>query len=78
MKKIVLKIINFYQATLSPDHSARGKHCFPNGYCRYFPSCSEYTKQAIIKNGLFKGFFQGIYRLLRCNPLLRGGLDLVK
>lgn len=78
VNNIAIKIIELYQSTLSPDHSRWGKLRFPNGYCQYYPSCSEYTMRSIRKNGLIKGFFQGLYRIFRCNPLSRGGIDLVK
>lgn len=70
-------IIGIYQKLLSPDHSFWGKHRFPNGYCRYYPSCSEYTKQAIAFHGVLRGIFMGAYRILRCNPFSRGGFDPV-
>ncbi len=77
MKKIILKIITFYQRTLSPDHSWFAyKH--PYGFCRYYPSCSEYAKQAVEKHGVLKGAGMASRRVLRCNPLRRGGWDPIK
>jgi len=76
MKKILISLITLYQKTLSPDHGwFKAQH--PHGFCRYYPTCSEYTKQAIQKHGLF-GLFMGFFRVLRCNPWSRGGVDLVK
>jgi putative membrane protein insertion efficiency factor len=46
--------------------------------CRYEPSCSLYTVQAIEKYGVLKGLFMGILRVLRCHPFARGGFDPVK
>jgi len=43
--------------------------------CRYEPSCSLYTVQAIEKYGVLKGLFMGILRVLRCHPFARGGFD---
>jgi putative membrane protein insertion efficiency factor len=43
--------------------------------CRYTPTCSEYTKQALAKYGLFKGSLMGMYRIVRCNPWSQGGED---
>jgi putative membrane protein insertion efficiency factor len=74
MKKYVLKLIRLYQKTLSPDHGIFSKK-YPQGYCRYNPSCSEYTYEAIEKYGLLKGGLKGGYRILRCNPFSKGGDD---
>lgn len=69
MKRIVIGIINVYQKYISP---ILGKHC------RYYPTCSEYTKQAIKKYGIFKGTFYGIKRVMKCNPFSKGGYDPLK
>ncbi len=63
-----------YQYTLSPDHGPM-KAAYPHGYCRFYPSCSEYTRQAILKNGLIIGSVRGAWRIARCNPLSEGGID---
>jgi len=46
--------------------------------CRYYPSCSEYAAQAILKHGPLRGFGMAAWRLLRCNPCSPGGFDPVK
>lgn len=75
MKKIILKIIKFYQATLSPDH---GFVFFGSSMrCRFYPSCSQYTCEAIEKFGVAAGLFKGAARILRCSPFSKGGVDLV-
>lgn len=74
-KKILIKIISLYQRTISPDY---GWFKHPVGYCRFYPSCSEYSKQAIEKYGAIKGFFLSIKRILRCNPWGKGGVDELK
>ncbi|MFA7244264.1 MAG: membrane protein insertion efficiency factor YidD [Patescibacteria group bacterium] len=77
MKKIVIKIIELYQRTLSPDtgwFSAR----FSGGYCKYTPHCSEYGRQAVMKYGAGKGLALAFWRVLRCNPWSGGGIDEVK
>jgi putative membrane protein insertion efficiency factor len=68
MKKLVLFLIRFYQKFVSP--------CFPPS-CRYTPTCSQYTFEAVQKYGVIKGLFLGIKRILRCNPFFPGGDDPV-
>jgi hypothetical protein len=72
MKKILIKIINWYQKNISLWLESK------NIRCKYYPTCSEYTKQAIIKYGALKGVFLGIARILRCNPFSKGGYDPLK
>ena len=45
---------------------------------KYYPTCSEYTKQAILKYGILKGGGLGIFRILKCNPFSKGGYDPLK
>lgn len=63
--------IEHYQKEISPR---KPKNC----RCPYTPSCSEYTKQAIIKYGAFRGILKGAWRIFRCNPFTKGGHDPVK
>jgi len=70
-----LWLIRFYQKTISPDHGFF-KAFFRHGYCRFYPSCSEYGYQVIKKRGLFIGLFKTTWRILRCNPWNKGGVDL--
>lgn len=77
MRKPVLLLIRLYQKTLSPDHGPL-KAKFPYGYCRFQPTCSEYSYQAIEKYGIIKGGAMGTWRILRCNPFSNGGDDPVK
>ncbi len=46
--------------------------------CRYWPSCSEYALQAIQKHGVLKGGLLGAWRIMRCNPWSKGGIDPVR
>jgi hypothetical protein len=71
-------MIKFYQKIFSPDHSFWSKTVYPYGYCRFYPSCSEYSYQAIEKYGIFKGSFMSIKRIFRCNPFSKGGFDPLK
>lgn len=76
-KKAALGAIKWYQRFWSPDHSHR-KAQYPYGYCRFTPSCSQYTYDAIEKYGVIHGSIQGLWRILRCNPFSKGGYDPVK
>ena len=70
MKKFLLACIGFYRKHLS---SMKGYSS-----CKYYPTCSEYTKQAIKKYGALKGSILGVARILRCNPFSKGGYDPLK
>ena len=72
MKKILIKIIEWYQKNISEWLD------YKNIKCKFYPTCSEYTKQAIEKYGAFKGSMLGIARILRCNPFSKGGYDPLK
>lgn len=76
-KNFALVSIRIYQKTLSADHSFWAN---PSKFrvCIFYPSCSEYTYQAIEKYGLIKGTFLGIKRIIRCNPISKGGFDPLK
>lgn len=71
MKKILIKIIKIYKKTFSKILSEKGIHC------KYYPTCSEYTMQAIEKYGCIKGGYYGAKRIIRCNPFSKGGYDPV-
>jgi putative membrane protein insertion efficiency factor len=68
MKNIVLFLIRCYQILISP---LLGRNC------RFYPTCSNYTYEAIKKHGLLRGLFLGGKRLLKCHPFHPGGVDLV-
>lgn len=68
LKKIFIFPIKIYKRFISP--------CLPPR-CRYYPSCSSYAIQAIEKHGVIKGIILGAWRILRCNPFARGGVDHV-
>lgn len=73
-RQALVGLIRFYQKTLSPDHGLL-KAAHPYGYCRYYPTCSEYGAQAITKYGVVKGGLLAIWRIIRCNPWVKGGAD---
>lgn len=76
MQKIVLFLIKIYQKTLSLDHGIFSK-IYGKPLCRFYPTCSEYTFQAVKKFGIFKGFWLGLKRVSRCHPWNEGGFDPV-
>lgn len=76
MKQIILKIIRVYQKLFSFDHAFWSQpHKFR--VCIHYPSCSEYTYQAVERFGVLKGIRLGFLRLLRCNIFFKGGVDEV-
>lgn len=77
-RNIAVGAIRLYQKVLSPDHSFWAKTIYPLGYCKYHPSCSEYGKQVMKKRGLLIGTLKATWRILRCNPWSKGGIDLPK
>ncbi len=77
MKKLVLNSIRFYQKYLSLENGVLGK-LFPNQHiCRFTPSCSQYTFEAVEKFGAARGLSRGFLRILRCQPISKGGFDPV-
>jgi len=68
LTRLVLALIRFYQRWISPGLPAA---------CRYTPTCSEYSYQAIAKYGIIKGGMLAVWRIIRCNPFTRGGYDPV-
>lgn len=74
MKQIACLLIRFYQIVISPPlHFLAG----PMGGCRFTPTCSQYTLEAVQKYGAFKGSWLGLKRILRCNPWGGSGYDPV-
>ncbi|PIZ55633.1 membrane protein insertion efficiency factor YidD [bacterium (Candidatus Torokbacteria) CG_4_10_14_0_2_um_filter_35_8] len=76
LKYPLLLLIKLYQHTLSPDHGILSLF-FSYGFCRFHPTCSEYTYQAIKTHGVSKGSFLGLKRILKCHPFNTGGYDPV-
>lgn len=74
---LAVKIIRIYQKTLSFDHGPL-KNFYPHGFCRFYPSCSQYGLEAIEKYGIIRGGVMTLWRVLRCNPWNKGGHDPVK
>ncbi|WP_179395204.1 membrane protein insertion efficiency factor YidD [Lacticaseibacillus absianus] len=68
MRRVLEGVVRVYQRFISP--------LIPPS-CRYYPTCSTYMIQALRKHGALKGTVMGLARILRCNPLVPGGLDPV-
>lgn len=68
IRSICLGLIRSYQYFISP---------LLGPACRFYPSCSAYTYDAIMLHGVFKGIYLGFRRILRCHPLHPGGYDPV-
>lgn len=68
MRHAVAAVIRVYQLVLSPALPAS---------CRYYPSCSQYAREAVLKHGIARGLYLAARRLVRCNPWSPGGVDLV-
>ena len=66
MKALLTWLIKFYQRRISPLK----KPC-----CRFYPTCSQYALMAIEKYGVLQGTAKSIWRILRCNPFCKGGVD---
>ena len=62
-RALCIRMISFYQRKLS------------HGTCLYSPTCSEYTKRCINNHGVIVGIILGMWRILRCNPFSKGGID---
>lgn len=78
MKKIMLFLIKFYQKYFSFDSGFFKRLFLTDKACRFTPTCSEYTHQAVKKYGIIAGSAKGVSRILRCNPFNRGGFDPLK
>jgi hypothetical protein len=69
MRKLIVAILRLYKLAISP--------MLPSA-CRYYPSCSDYMRQAVEKYGPVRGLWMGIKRIARCHPFHQGGLDPVR
>jgi len=68
MKRVALSLIRFYQKAISPSMPPS---------CRFFPTCSQYSYDAMEKYGVWRGGWMAARRIMRCNPLHPGGYDPV-
>jgi len=70
VKYVGIGFVRLYRVTLGP--------LFGSGHCKYHPSCSQYAIDAFREYGFFKGAVLAGWRLLRCNPWSRGGVDYAR
>ncbi|MET0028850.1 MAG: membrane protein insertion efficiency factor YidD [Candidatus Thiodiazotropha sp.] len=68
MRQIMIFLIRLYQTILSP---------FVGQHCRFYPSCSAYSLEAIEKHGALRGLWLSVKRVSRCHPWHEGGVDPV-
>ncbi|HDJ29950.1 MAG TPA: membrane protein insertion efficiency factor YidD [Candidatus Acetothermia bacterium] len=68
LKRILVGMITIYQRVISPAFPSR---------CRFYPTCSQYSKEAILKYGPGKGTYLAVRRIMRCHPRNPGGYDPV-
>ena len=68
LRKLAVAPIRFYQYCISPLFPAR---------CRYYPSCSAYAREAVLRHGIGKGGLLAVWRIARCHPWSEGGYDPV-
>lgn len=77
-KKMLLTSIRFYQKYLSLNYTWARVLFLTDKSCRFIPTCSQYSYEAIKKYGIIKGLFLGLKRIIRCHPFSRGGIDPLK
>ncbi len=77
MKYLFIFLIKLYQKTVSPDHGLF-KALYPHGFCKFYPSCSEYAVQSINSKGVVIGIWLAVKRIARCNPFTNPKIDPVR
>ncbi len=75
MKKMILAFIRFYQKTSFFHNYFFRQFFLSDRVCRFTPTCSEYTYQAVDKYGAVNGLWLGLKRIIRCHPWNKGGYD---
>ncbi len=67
MRGLIIVFLKLWRTFISP--------LYPPS-CRYYPTCSEYAILSVQKHGAFRGTLKALWRVLRCNPWSKGGVDL--
>jgi len=78
MKKIILRSIRAYQRTRFTSRSLFRSLTLSESACRFYPTCSQYSYQAIDKYGIVKGGLLSLKRVFKCHPWSKGGNDPLK
>ena len=76
MQLLIISLISLYQRALSPDHGVV-RVVYPFGFCRYYPTCSEYARHALCAYGVIRGSARAMARISRCTPWSKGGVDML-
>jgi len=77
MRNLVLFLIRFYQRYIGGASGLLKIIWVSEKVCRFLPTCSQYTYEAIERYGILKGSFLGVKRIIRCHPFSKGGVDPV-
>ena len=78
MKRIILNLIRFYQKTSFFHNYFFRLFFLSDRVCRFMPTCSQYSYEAVEKYGVLKGTWLTLKRVLHCHPWSKGGFDPVK
>lgn len=70
----ILFLIRIYQLTFSPDHGVMRAR-YTHGYCRHYPTCSQYAYEAVIMSGVARGLWYAGKRVARCHPWAQPRID---
>ncbi|MCR4329812.1 MAG: membrane protein insertion efficiency factor YidD [Candidatus Roizmanbacteria bacterium] len=78
IKRVIIWLIHIYVWASTPMRTLLKVLGLPSESCRFQPTCSQYSIDAVQKYGALKGMYKGTLRILRCNPWSKGGFDPLK